>query len=93
MQDEAARAAGPKSALLVLFIGSPDTIARRALDVSAETSEVLVTSLVQFPGPAQGVHRDHLCGVRQETRIRSGLATMMAMALAREVATFRRCTS
>ena len=33
------------------------------------------------------------CGVRQETRMRSGLATMMARALAREVATFSRCGS
>jgi hypothetical protein len=33
------------------------------------------------------------CGVRHDTRIRSGLATMIAMALAREVATFSRCPS
>ena len=33
------------------------------------------------------------CGVRQDTRMRSGLATMMARALAREVATFSRCGS
>ena len=33
------------------------------------------------------------CGVRQDTRIRSGLATMIASALAREVATFSRCPS
>jgi hypothetical protein len=33
------------------------------------------------------------CGVRQDTRMRSGLATMMAIALAREVATFSRCRS
>ncbi len=33
------------------------------------------------------------CGVRQDTRIRSGLATMTAIALAREVATFSRCRS
>jgi hypothetical protein len=32
-------------------------------------------------------------GVRQDTRMRSGLATMMARALAREVATFSRCGS
>jgi predicted nucleic acid-binding protein len=33
------------------------------------------------------------CGVRQDTLTRSGLATMMAKALAREVATFSRCGS
>ena len=33
------------------------------------------------------------CGVRQDTRMRSGLATMIAIALAREVATFSRCPS
>ena len=33
------------------------------------------------------------CGVRQDTRMRSGLATMIAIALAREVATFSRCRS
>lgn len=42
---------------------------------------------------AHGVRQGHLVGVRQGTRMRSGLTTMIAIALAREVATFSRCRS
>jgi hypothetical protein len=49
------------------------------------------------PPASQARHRaftrDIWRGVRQDTRTRSGLATMMAMALALEVATFSRCPS
>ena len=45
------------------------------------------------PRLAQGVRQGHLVGVRQGTQMRSGLATMIAIALAREVATFSRCGS
>ena len=45
------------------------------------------------PRLAQGVRQGHLGGVRQGTRMRSGLTTMIAIALAREVATFSRCRS
>ena len=49
------------------------------------------------PRSSQARHRAFArviwCGVWQDTRIRSGLATMTAIALAREVATFSRCRS
>jgi hypothetical protein len=41
-----------------------------------------------FPRPAEGVRQRHLVRCPEETPVRSGLATMMAIALAREVATF-----
>ena len=54
--------------------------------------------LGQTPAPVSQVRHRALartiwCGVRQDTRTRSGLATMIAKARAREVATFSRCGS
>jgi hypothetical protein len=53
------------------------------------------SGLALFPRPAQGVDQAHLMRGRQGTgtRTRSGLATMTAITMAREVATFSRCRS
>lgn len=45
----------------------------------------------RFPGSAKGVHQAHLTAVWRDTWIRCGLATMIARAFARDVATFSRC--
>ena len=68
-----------------------------------ETQVTYPADLPALPGavaPPRSSHARHraltrvICwGVRQDTRMRSGLATMMAIALAREVATFSRCPS
>jgi hypothetical protein len=78
---------------------------RDITDPSALPPEPLITTVTlaelsagrSQPPVSQARHRALAriiwCGVRQDTRMRSGLATMMARARAREVATFSRCGS
>ena len=69
----------------------------RQVSLTARSGGWLGGSTALYPRDSQVRHRALAraicCGVRQDTRMRSGLATMIAMALAREVATFRRCVS